>query len=65
MKGQSTPKAFDYFLHPYIFVLKEGTEINKNFLDYSLLLLQVGQPDVLPSPNHKKASTPVVQLLKK
>jgi len=43
-------KNFDNILHPYIFVLKEGKEIKENFLDYSLLLLQVGRIDVLPSP---------------
>lgn len=59
-------KSFDHFLHPYIFVLKEGKEIHKNFLDYSLLLLQVGQGDVLPSPNHLKSfSTAAVQILKR
>jgi hypothetical protein len=35
----------------YIFVLKEGQSIQEDFLDYSLLLLQVGQAVVLPSPN--------------
>ena len=48
-------KPFDHFLHPYIFVLKEGQEIQKDFLDYSLLLLQVGRADVLPSPHHLKS----------
>ena len=43
--------GYDNFLHPYIFVLKEGKEIKDNFLDYSLLLLQVGPIDVLHSPN--------------
>ncbi len=65
MKGQ-TPKQFDHLLHPYIFILKEGKEIQRNFLDYTLLLLQVGQPDVLSSPRSPyKASTPNIQLLKR
>ncbi len=51
---ESQQKPFDHFLHPYIFVLKEGKEINSDFLDYSLLLLQVGKQifsihhDILP-----------------
>lgn len=65
---ESNAKPFDHFLHPFVFVLKEGREIHTDFLDYSLLLLQVGQADVLPSPqfyqNHK-ASNPIIQLLKK
>lgn len=65
MKGQSS-KNFDHLLHPYIFVLKEGKGIRQNFLDYSLLLLQVGQADIIPSPRQKqKTSTPFIQLLKR
>jgi hypothetical protein len=59
-------KNFEHLLHPYIFVLKEGKQINHDFLDYSLLLLQVGQADVIPSPNQThKTSTPVIQLLRR
>jgi hypothetical protein len=62
----SRPKLFEHFLHPYIFVLKEGKEIQQDFLDYSLLLLQVGQADILPSP-HKLKSFPMtaIQFVKK
>lgn len=60
----SHSKTFENFLHPYIFVLKEGKEIHQDFLDYSLLLLQVGQADILPSP-HSQKITPTIQLLKK
>lgn len=64
--NQPRSKNFDHLLHPYIFILKEGKEIQRNFLDYSLLLLQVGQSDILPSPhNPSKASTPIIQLLKR
>lgn len=64
MKDRTKP--FDHFLHPYIFVLKEGKEINKDFLDYSLLLLQVGQADILPSPNNLRSFPPTaIQLLKR
>lgn len=62
----STPKPLDNFLHPYVFVLKEGQEIQEDFLDYSLLLLQVGRADILHSPNTLKSlSTPAIQLLKR
>lgn len=63
---EAQPKPFEHFLHPYVFILKEGQEINTDFLDYSLLLLQVGQIDILPSPQKsQKISNPLVQLLKK
>lgn len=62
---ESRPKPFEHFLHPYVFVLKEGKEINQNFLDYSLLLLQVGIPDVLPSPNSNPLLPSVIHFLKK
>lgn len=62
----SRAKTFDDFLHPYVFVLKEGSEIHKNFLDYSLLLLQVGQADTLPSPNSLKAfANTAIQFIKR
>lgn len=60
---ESSAKPFDHFLHPYVFVLKEGKGINHDFLDYTLLLLQVGQGDILPSPHHIKPST-TIQLFK-
>ena len=63
---ESRSKPFDHFLHPYIFVLKEGKEIHQDFLDYSLLLLQVGHADILPSPNNSKTiSAANIQFLKR
>jgi hypothetical protein len=63
---ESRSKQYDHFLHPYVFVLKEGKEIHKNYLDYSLLLLQVGQADILPSPhNTKPIPQTAIQLLKR
>lgn len=38
-------------LHPYIFVLKEGGEIKKDFLDYSLMMLFVHSSETIPSPS--------------
>ena len=46
-------------LHPYVFVLKEGTKIGDNYLDYSLLMLQITCPEVLPSPFKKRISNPL------
>lgn len=51
---ESRPRPFEHFIHPYVFVLKEGNEIQDDFLDYSLLLLQVGQADILRSPQSGK-----------
>ncbi len=63
---EPSQSTFDHFLHPYLFVLKEGHEIKKDFLDYSLLLLQVGKPDVLPSPvNLKTIPALAIQILKR
>ena len=46
-------------LHPYIFVLKEGSTIDQNLLDYSLLMLKVSNQEVIQSPGSGK----VMQLL--
>lgn len=44
-------KELKLILHPYIFVLKEGHNIEDDFLDFSLLILQVGRPpEILKSP---------------
>lgn len=37
-------------LHPYIFVLKEGQKIKKDFLDYSLMMLFLHSRETIPSP---------------
>lgn len=60
-------KNFDNLLHPYMFALKEGSEFGNNFLDYSLLLLQVGRADTLPSPRSSttRISNQISQVLKK
>lgn len=57
------PRPYEHFLHPYVFVLKEGAEIHKDFLDYSLLLLQMGQGDILRSPKIDKPLTSLTQHL--
>lgn len=64
---ESKPKQQENWLHPYIFLLKEGNAIHKNFLDYSLLLLQVGKPDILYSPDRqlKSQTYPLVNLIRK
>jgi hypothetical protein len=43
-------KDLRLILHPYIFVLKEGGEIRADYLDYSLLMLQIGCQETIPSP---------------
>lgn len=40
-------------LHPYVFVLKEGGEIKKDFLDYSLVMLFVHSREIIKSPNEE------------
>lgn len=58
-------KSLGAILQPYLFVLKEGKKINENYLDYSLLLLQVAQGEIIPSPsNRNKTSNPINHLLK-
>jgi hypothetical protein len=39
-------------LHPYLFALKEGKKIQQDFLDYSLMLIQVHNGEVMHSPRH-------------
>ena len=34
----------------YVFILKEGNFFDQDFLDYSLLLLKTGKPEILKSP---------------
>lgn len=65
MKLLDTSKNFNHLLYPYVFILKEGKEIQEDFLDYSLLLLHVGRMEILSSPGRKKSSALITQLLKK
>jgi hypothetical protein len=49
-----TPKYHETMLknlHPYLFVLKEGNAFHDNYLDYSLLMLQVTNTEIIRSPN--------------
>jgi len=62
----ATPKKNEHLkqmLHPYVFVLKEGSKIYENYLDYSLLMLQITSPEILPSPLKKKFNNPLNQPL--
>lgn len=45
-------KDLNQILHPYMFVLKEGNEIAKDLLEYSLLMVSVGNPQTIPSPKN-------------
>jgi hypothetical protein len=48
------PKSFQ----PYLFVLKEGQGIKDDYLDYSLLMLQVTQAEILCSPGFRQEKIP-------
>lgn len=56
-------KSIKNLIHPYIFVLKEGNDIEKNRLDYSLMMLKIGPSEHFPSPaitgNEKKKDLPI------
>lgn len=47
-------KDLQAILHPYLFVLKEGSDIENDFLDYSLLMLHVSAPEIIHSPGSTK-----------
>ncbi len=47
-------KDLQDLLHPFAFILKEGEDIDNNFLDYSLLMLKVSHPEVIRSPGSDK-----------
>lgn len=49
-------KRLKLLVHPYLFVLKEGRNIQGNFLDYNLLMLQIGTPQTIHSPNTNKTT---------
>lgn len=57
-KGMDSPfhRKLKALLYPYAFVLKEGKDIKRDYLDYSLTILQLDCVDMLPSPKPKKAS---------
>jgi hypothetical protein len=37
-------------LHPYVFLLKEGSKISKDYLDYSLMIVFVHSREKIGSP---------------
>lgn len=37
-------------VHPYLFVLKEGTQIKQDLLDYSLVMLLINSSETIKSP---------------
>lgn len=45
-------KDLRVLVHPYVFVLQEGPKITKDYLNYSLMMLQVGCPQTLRSPDN-------------
>ena len=50
-------KSLKQMFYPYIFALKEGPNFDKNFLSYSLLMMQINN-EVLQSPR----KTPAIQI---
>lgn len=42
-----------------MFVLKEGTQIKKDFLDYSLLMLLATSTEVIHSPDQSVTTYPI------
>ena len=51
--------ALKTLLHPYIFVLKEGRKINKDFLDYSLMMLHINSRETIKSPKTTNKIPPI------
>lgn len=39
-------------LCPYLFALKEGKKINHDYLDYSLMLIQVHNSEIIRAPSY-------------
>jgi len=56
--------ALKNILHPYIFFLKEGGEIKKNFLDYSLMMLYVHSSETIKSPEDDILSRSLAEIEK-
>ena len=47
-------KDLHSILNPYLFVLKEGKDIQDNYMDFSLIMLKISPPEVLNSPGVKR-----------
>lgn len=54
--SSETKQTLKTILHPYLFVLKEGVEIKKNLLDYSLVMLLINSAETIKSPIKKSAN---------
>jgi hypothetical protein len=50
-------KNLSQLLYPYMFMLKEGPEFKKDFLDYSLLILHT-KSETIPSPKAEPKLNP-------
>jgi len=48
-------KDLKFLIHPYAVALKEGPNIEDDYMDYSLMLLKVTNPDIIASPGAKKS----------
>lgn len=47
----SLRKSWQAIAYPYNFALKQGVEIKRDPLDYSLMIMRVSPNETLPSPN--------------
>lgn len=45
-----SPLPLKTLLHPYIFILKEGRTIKRDYLDYSLMMLFIHSSERIRSP---------------
>lgn len=46
-------------IQPYLFALKEGKKIQKDLLDYSLLMIHVQNHEIMKSPLHYDPLIPI------
>lgn len=48
-----TQKNLKQMMQPFAFALKEGSKIQKNFLDYALVMLQLHCTEVIKKPKRE------------
>ena len=54
-QGEFMTRNLKNILYPYLFVLKEGSDIKDNLMSYSVSMIQVGGPlEMLKSPKKSK-----------
>lgn len=56
------------FFRPFMLMLKEGDEIEQDYMDYKLVMLNVGSSERIRSPKipgHHKATRPLIEMMPK